>query len=51
MKKEKQDTHNPTLEESFVIYDPDNPPFERLYLCQYLLELPDLEEEDGHKAG
>ena len=33
------------IEENFVIYDPDNPPYETLHLCQYLLELHDLEED------
>jgi hypothetical protein len=49
-KKEEQDIGNPKVEENFVIYDPDNPPFERLHLCKYLLELPDLEEEDNPKT-
>jgi hypothetical protein len=48
--KEEQDARNSTIEESFVIYDPDNPPFEILYLCKYLLELPDLQEEDNLKT-
>ncbi len=51
MKNEEQDARNSTIEESFVIYDPNNPPFETLYLCKYLLELPDLEEEDNGKPG
>ena len=50
MKKEEQNISNPSIEESFVIYDPDNPPFERLYLCKYLLELPDLQEEGNPKT-
>jgi hypothetical protein len=50
MEKEERDTGNSTLEKSFVIYDPDNPPYERLYLCKYLLELPDLQEEDDPKT-
>jgi len=46
IKREKeQDTLNPAIEENFVIYDPDNPPYETLHLCQYLLELHDLEED------
>jgi hypothetical protein len=49
-KEEKQNIRNSTLEEGFVIYNPDDPPFERLYLCKYLLELPDLEEEGNPKA-
>lgn len=36
-----------TTESGFVIYDPDNPPFQRLHLCEYLLELSDLEEGTG----
>jgi hypothetical protein len=44
--KEEEDAYSSTIEDSFVIYDPDNLPFERLYLCEYLRELPDLEEED-----
>lgn len=43
---EKKGPDKNTIESGFVIYDPDNPPFERLHLCKYLLELPDLEEED-----
>jgi hypothetical protein len=50
MKKEEEISKT-TIEESFVIYDPDNPPYERLYLCKYLLELSDLEEEDNPKTG
>ena len=50
MEKEEQEMSKTTVEESFVIYDPDNPPYERLHLCKYLSELPDLEEED-QKAG
>jgi hypothetical protein len=46
MKKEEQDARNTTIEDSFVIYDPNNPPFERQHLCKYLLELPDLQEEN-----
>jgi len=49
--KEEVDIHSSTIEDSFVIYDPNNPPFERLYLCEYLRELPDLEEEDNSKSG
>jgi hypothetical protein len=51
MKKEEQEMRKTTIEKSFVIYDPDNPPYERLHLCKYLLELPDLEEEDNQKTG
>ncbi len=46
MKKEEQEISKTNIEESFVIYDPDNLPYERLHLCKYLLELPDLEEEE-----
>jgi len=49
-RKGGQDTGKPAIEESFVLYDPDNPPFERLPLCKYLLELPDLEEEINQKT-
>jgi hypothetical protein len=49
MEKEEQKISK-NIEESFVIYDPDNPPYERLHLCKYLNELPDLEEED-QKTG
>ena len=45
VKKEEQDAGNPSIEESFVIYDPDNPPFESLYLCEYLRALPHLEDK------
>ena len=44
MKNEEQEISKTNSEESFVIYDPDNLPYERLHLCKYLLELPDLEE-------
>ncbi len=47
-KREKeQDTLNPAIEENLVIYNPDNRPYETLYLCQYLLELPDLEKDSN----
>jgi hypothetical protein len=51
IKKEEQDSRNSPIKESFVTYDPDSPPYERLYLCKYLLELPDLQEEDAPKTG
>jgi hypothetical protein len=51
MKKEEHEISKPNIEENFVIYDPDNPPYERLHLCKYLLELPDLEEENSLKTG
>ncbi len=44
---ERKGPDKTTIESGFVIYDPDNPAFERLYLCKYLLELPDLEEGTG----
>ena len=44
-------THSSIIEDSLIIYDPNNPPFEQLYLCEYLRELPDLEEEDNSKSG
>jgi len=50
VKKEEQDAGNPSIEESFVIYDPDNPPFESLYLCEYLRELPYLEDKGDPNA-
>jgi hypothetical protein len=50
MKKE-QEISKAAIEESFVIYDPDNLPYERLHLCKYLIELPDLVEEDDQKTG
>jgi hypothetical protein len=50
MKKEEREISGSATEEGFVIYDPDNPPFETLYLCKYLLELPELEEEGNQKA-
>jgi hypothetical protein len=50
VKKEEQDNHYSPSKESFVTYDPDNPPYERVYLCKYLLELPDLQEEADPKT-
>lgn len=50
MKNEEQEISKTNIEEGFVIYDPDNLPHERLHLCKYLLELPDLEEEDNPKT-
>jgi len=50
MKKEEQEISKTTIKENFVFYDPDNPPYERLHLCKYLLELSDLQEEDGPKT-
>jgi hypothetical protein len=49
-KKQEEDGLNFTIEDSFVIYDPDNPPYERLHLCKYLLELPALEDKDDLKT-
>ncbi len=43
-REKEQDTPNPAVEDNFVIYNPDNPPYETLHVCQYLLELPDLEK-------
>jgi len=28
------------------VYDPDNPPFERLCICDIIRELPELTDED-----
>jgi len=50
MKNEEQEISKTNIEESFVIYDPDNLPYERPHLCKYLLELPDLEEEANSKT-
>jgi hypothetical protein len=50
MKEEEQEISKTTIKENFVLYDPDNPPYERLHLCKYLLELSDLQEEDGPKT-
>ncbi|MFA5616631.1 MAG: hypothetical protein WDK95_07215 [Syntrophorhabdaceae bacterium] len=30
----------------FQVYDPDNPPFARLCICDIIRELPELTEED-----
>lgn len=46
MKKEEQESSKTTIEEDFVIYDPDNLSYEKLYICEYLRGLPDLEEEN-----
>jgi hypothetical protein len=37
IKKEEQDAPRAAIKDGFVIYDPDNPPYESLYLCKYLL--------------
>jgi hypothetical protein len=49
VEKEDHKTRNACIEKSFVIYDPNNPPYERQQLCKYLLELPELNEKDGLK--
>jgi hypothetical protein len=46
MENEEQEISDTAIEKNFVNFDPDNPPYERLHLCKYLLELPDLEEEN-----
>lgn len=45
--EKEQDDLNPAIEENIVIFNPDKPLYETLYLCQYLLELPDLEEDSN----
>lgn len=44
--KKKQDIIDPNVEDGFVRYDPDNLPYEKLHLCKYLSELPELIPED-----
>lgn len=48
-RKKGQDARDSAIEENFVIYNPDNPAYETLHLCKYLLELPDLEKEDSNR--
>jgi hypothetical protein len=50
MKEEEREISKTTIKENFVFYDPDNLPYERLHLCKYLLELSDLQGEDGPKT-
>jgi hypothetical protein len=51
IKKEEEEISKPIIEESFVIYDPDNLPYEKLCICEHLRDLPDLEEEENQKTG
>jgi hypothetical protein len=44
--KKKQDIIGPDVEDGFVRYDPDNPPYEKRRLCEYLSELPELTPEE-----
>jgi hypothetical protein len=44
--KKKQDIIGPNVEDGFVRYDPDNLPYEKLRLCEYLSELPELAPEE-----
>ncbi len=44
--KEERDTSGPNVEDGFVRYYPDNLPYEKLRLCEYLSELPELAPED-----
>jgi hypothetical protein len=44
--KKKQDIIDPNVEDGFVRYDPDNLPYEKLRLCEYLSELPELTPEE-----
>ena len=50
MKNEEQEISKTNSEESIVIYDPDNLPYEKLCICEYLRELPDLEVEGNPKT-
>jgi hypothetical protein len=47
MDDEKQDVSR--IEDSFVTYDPDRSVYERLHLCKYLMELPELTKSDVEK--
>ena len=42
----KQDIIDPNVEDGFVRYYPDDLPYEKLRLCEYLSELPELAPED-----
>ena len=51
MNNEKKGAHNAKIEDSFVIYDPDNLAYQKLHLCTYLLELPENELSRGEPLG
>lgn len=46
MEKKEKGKDARSLEETFVIYDPDNLPYMRLCTCDILRELPELSAED-----
>ncbi|OPY72385.1 MAG: hypothetical protein A4E64_02943 [Syntrophorhabdus sp. PtaU1.Bin058] len=36
----------PAIEKTFVIYDPEKTGYEKLCLCEYLCELPEVSPEE-----
>jgi hypothetical protein len=46
MNKEEKDISGTDMEDGFMRYDPDNLPYEKLHLCKYLSELPELTPEE-----
>ena len=49
MDKEEKGQPSEPIEHTFVIYDPERSAYERLQLCTYLNELPELTEADVEK--
>jgi hypothetical protein len=44
--EEKDEKPEPQASDTWVRVYPDQPPYQRLHLCTYLAELPELGEED-----
>jgi hypothetical protein len=48
--EDNEETRNSIEPSNMVVYDPDNLPYEKLHLCVYLGELPELDAEGREKV-
>ncbi|MBP1749942.1 MAG: hypothetical protein H6Q52_2481 [Deltaproteobacteria bacterium] len=46
MKNTARDDDTGYADDMFQVYDPDNPPFIKLCICDIIRELPELTDED-----
>ena len=46
MEDNRREKDAKTIEDSFVVYDPDNLPYMKLCICDIIRELPELSAED-----
>lgn len=46
MKDNAKNDNAGKVEDTFQIYDPDNPPFEKLCICDIIRDLPELTDDE-----